>query len=58
VTSPIIGARTMAHLEDNLGATGWLLAPDQVARLEEVSRVELPYPYDFIDRTTPARQRA
>ena len=47
VTAPILGARTMRHLEDNLGAAGWELSDEQVARLEEVSRMDLPYPYDF-----------
>jgi aryl-alcohol dehydrogenase-like predicted oxidoreductase len=55
VTAPILGARTMAHLEDNLGAVGWSLSPEQAARLEEVSRPTLPYPYDFIARSTTNR---
>lgn len=45
VTAPIIGVRTMAHLEDNLGAAGWALTPEQMARLTEVSEVNLPYPW-------------
>jgi aryl-alcohol dehydrogenase-like predicted oxidoreductase len=48
VTAPIIGVRTLAHLEDNLGAIGWSLSEEQMARLNEVSELELPYPYDFI----------
>jgi aryl-alcohol dehydrogenase-like predicted oxidoreductase len=50
VTSPIIGARTMDQLEDNLGATGWRLSHDQVARLDEVSRPPDIYPYGFIEK--------
>lgn len=36
VTSPIIGPRTMAHLEDNLGAVGVTFSADDFARLDEV----------------------
>ena len=46
VTSPIIGARTMQQLEDNLGATGWKLSPEQVDKLNRASAVQAPYPYD------------
>lgn len=49
VTAPIIGARTMAQLEANLGAVGWGLSPEQMERLDEASAVGLPYPYDFIE---------
>lgn len=47
VTSPIIGVRTMAHLEDNLGAAGWTLSEAQLARLNAVSATPAPYPYNF-----------
>ena len=48
VTSPIIGARTMEQLEDNLGAAGWSLTTAQMAELDQASDVDLPYPYNFI----------
>jgi aryl-alcohol dehydrogenase-like predicted oxidoreductase len=48
VTAPIIGARNMEQLEDNLGASGWLLNAEHMVQLDEASQVELPYPYDFI----------
>jgi aryl-alcohol dehydrogenase-like predicted oxidoreductase len=48
VTAPIVGARTMKHLEDNLGATGWSLDGEAMARLNEVSEPQLPYPYGYI----------
>ena len=51
VTAPIIGVRTMAHLEDNLGAVGWSLSDEQMARLDEVSEKPLPYPYMFLARS-------
>ena len=50
VTAPIIGARTMAHFEDNLGAAGWSLTEDQMTRLTEVSERPLPYPHDVLPR--------
>ncbi|WP_017584431.1 aldo/keto reductase [Nocardiopsis valliformis] len=45
VASVIIGARTEEQLVENLGAVGWELEADQVARLDEVSHREAPYPY-------------
>ncbi len=49
VTAPILGARTVAHIDDNLGAIGWKLDADALARLEDASAIERGYPYDFID---------
>ena len=46
--------RTLEHLDDNLGATGWTLSAEQMARLTQVSEPALPYPYDVI---TSAAQR-
>jgi predicted oxidoreductase len=37
VSSVIIGARTEEQLKDNLGAAGWELTPDEVARLDQAS---------------------
>ena len=48
VTAPIIGARRMEQLEDNLGAAGWELSEEQVARLSKASAIEDVYPYRFI----------
>ena len=48
VTAPIIGARTMEQLEDNLGAAGWELSPEHLERLSEASAIEDVYPYRFI----------
>jgi diketogulonate reductase-like aldo/keto reductase len=45
VTSVIIGARTIEQLADNLGAADLVLSDDELARLEEVSRPPLLYPY-------------
>jgi aryl-alcohol dehydrogenase-like predicted oxidoreductase len=55
VTAPIIGVRTMAHLENNLGATGWALNEAQMARLTEAGDQPLPYPYEAIARAHERR---
>jgi aryl-alcohol dehydrogenase-like predicted oxidoreductase len=48
VTAPIIGARTIEQLEDNLGASGWELDEQQVDELSEAGAPEDTYPYRFI----------
>ena len=45
VSSVIIGARNEDQLRQNLGAVGWSLTADQVARLDEASAVTAPYPH-------------
>ncbi|TWB93617.1 aryl-alcohol dehydrogenase-like predicted oxidoreductase [Bradyrhizobium macuxiense] len=45
VSSVIIGARDEAQLRDNLGAVGWSLSQDQIARLDRASAVMPAYPY-------------
>jgi aryl-alcohol dehydrogenase-like predicted oxidoreductase len=45
---PIVGARTLAQLEDNLGALEITLTPDQSARLETAGAVEAPFPHAFL----------
>jgi aryl-alcohol dehydrogenase-like predicted oxidoreductase len=47
VTAPILGARTVAQLEDNLGSEGWALEAAQVTALDRASRLPLPYPHDM-----------
>ena len=48
VTAPIVGARRVEQLEENLGTVGWRLSPDQLRRLDEVSAPEPVHPYDSI----------
>jgi len=45
VSSVILGARNEEQLRDNLGAAGWALSAEQIARLDAASTVEAPYPY-------------
>jgi len=47
VTAPIIGARTVDQLQDNLGASGWTLPQSQLERLDTASAGPLPYPYEL-----------
>jgi len=57
VTAPILGARTLEHLDENLGCLDWRLSEDELRRLDEVSAPERPYPYEFLDRTAGDRLR-
>lgn len=45
VASVILGARNEAQLKDNLGAAGWSLDADQMARLDAASATTAPYPH-------------
>ena len=48
VVSPVIGVRTPAQLEDNLGALDVEISPEQMARLDEVSAVPPVFPIDVL----------
>jgi diketogulonate reductase-like aldo/keto reductase len=45
VANVIIGARNEEQLRQNLGAVGWNLTPEQVARLDAASERVPSYPY-------------
>ena len=45
VSTLIIGARNEEQLRANLGAVGWALSPDQIARLDQASELPKAYPY-------------
>jgi aryl-alcohol dehydrogenase-like predicted oxidoreductase len=53
-TSPLLGCRTLAQLEDSLQALDFELTPQQVARLDEVSKEspKLLFPHNFIGKDT------
>lgn len=57
VSTVVVGARNEEQLRQNLGAVGWSLSPEQVARLDAASAVTLPYPYwhqaGFKERNPP-----
>lgn len=46
---PIIGPRSLAHLEAYLGAADLALSPEQVARLDAVSQAPAIFPRSMID---------
>ncbi len=46
---PIIGARKISHLEDNIGALDFTLSAEQLDRLNKVSSFDLPFPHNFIN---------
>jgi aryl-alcohol dehydrogenase-like predicted oxidoreductase len=46
ITAPILGASTFEQLEINLGAVGWQLSDHEMDRLNNVSAISAPYPYD------------
>ncbi|MEV6048044.1 aldo/keto reductase [Streptomyces xanthochromogenes] len=48
VTAPIIGARTLTQLEDNLGALEVDFTASQLARLDEAGAVDPGYPHAYL----------
>ncbi|MEV0228861.1 aldo/keto reductase [Nonomuraea sp. NPDC050786] len=53
VTAPIVGARTLRQLEDNLAALEVRFSESHLATLEEASRVDLGFPHEFLNRPMP-----
>jgi aryl-alcohol dehydrogenase-like predicted oxidoreductase len=45
---PLIGARTVHQLDDNLGCLDFQLSADYLRRLDDASRIELGFPHDFL----------
>lgn len=50
ITSPIIGANTLAQFEQNMGAVGWSLSSEQWEHLERVSSLPSEYPARMQER--------
>jgi aryl-alcohol dehydrogenase-like predicted oxidoreductase len=46
---PIVGARRISQLQDNLDSLTLELSPKQVSELDEASAIELGFPHDFYD---------
>lgn len=53
VTSPIIGARKLDHLNDNLDGVNVDLTSDDLATLNEASKIEPGFPHDFLTGVDP-----
>ncbi len=50
---PIIGARKLSQLQDNLASFDLTLSADQLKTLDEASRIELGFPNDFYAKELP-----
>ena len=46
---PIIGARKLSHLEDNLGALDFTLSSEQLDRLNQISAFVMPFPHNLME---------
>jgi aryl-alcohol dehydrogenase-like predicted oxidoreductase len=55
VSTVVVGARNEEQLKQNLGAVGWNLTKEQVAKLDAASEVPLIYPYWHQRRTFTER---
>ena len=47
VVIPIIGARRLSQLNDNLASVEFSLEEEHLQKLDAVSRIELGFPHDF-----------
>ncbi len=47
-TLPILGARKIEQFEDNIKCLDVEISPEQGAKLDEISAIELGFPHDFI----------
>jgi aryl-alcohol dehydrogenase-like predicted oxidoreductase len=45
---PIIGARRATQIQDNLKCLDWQLTGEQIAKLDEATKIELGFPHDFL----------
>lgn len=45
---PIIGAKNLVQINDNLACMEFVLSDPQIQRLNEVSKIELGFPHDFL----------
>lgn len=47
---PLLGARTLQQMQDNLGALQFQLTPDQLHRLDQANPLKLGFPYEFLQQ--------
>ena len=45
---PILGARSIKQLKDNMASIEWSLTDEQCKRLDEVSAIDRGFPHDFL----------
>jgi aryl-alcohol dehydrogenase-like predicted oxidoreductase len=53
VIVPLVGARTRAQLDDNLGCLEFALTPEVKQRLDDASKIELGFPHEFLQQFKP-----
>ena len=57
VTSIVIGVKSVAQLTDNLGCLRFALSDAEMGRLEALSDIGKPYPYEMVWRVQAGRMR-
>jgi aryl-alcohol dehydrogenase-like predicted oxidoreductase len=57
VTSVVIGAKSLSQLADNLKAASIRLTDAQMVKLDKLSAVAPPYPYEMVNRLQAGRRR-
>jgi aryl-alcohol dehydrogenase-like predicted oxidoreductase len=50
-TIPIVGSRSLVQLKDNLDCLGLALEDKHLKTLDEVSRIDLGFPHEFLERS-------
>ena len=55
----MVGVRTLAQLEDNMGAgdISWKLSGEEIDELNRLSQPKIPYPYEMVWRMSVDRNR-
>jgi aryl-alcohol dehydrogenase-like predicted oxidoreductase len=53
VMIPIIGARTVDQLKDNLGCLDFTIDDESMRDLNEISKIDLGFPHDFLESEIP-----
>ena len=47
LTIPIIGARRASQIQENVKCLDWQLTSEQIAKLDEATKIELGFLHDF-----------
>jgi len=55
---PIIGARNIQQLEENVNALSFKLTPEQMKRLNDASKPDLPFPHPWLNNRKPPAKTA
>ncbi len=55
VIVPLVGARTLEQLEENLGCLEFSLEDAQIERLDQISQIDMGFPHDMLARFDNSR---